>query len=1011
MNIHLDDLPVTALVPIKTRGAGKTRLAQHLSPNKRLQLVRDMLNHVLNCLQQIPAIERVVVLSPERDQLAADVEVMADAGWDLNSSLTLAVTQLRHQGAGRILIVPADLAMLQVDDVQALLSAAKGHPLVIAPSADEQGTNALMLPAPNGQLPFRFRFGENSYRAHQREAKRLQLDYRCIKRAGLGFDVDTGGDLQHLPTSASKPIDEPVDFSASWLLAQPLTELMQRAELMTSAHHGRQVTYSRKVFIPLTQLCRDVCHYCTFAKAPKHLTKPYLSIDEAVAIAKAGQQAGCTEALFTLGDKPEARYRSAQEALSDMGFSTTLDYLYAAAKAVFEETGLLPHLNPGLMTRAEMQRLREVSVSMGVMLETTAERLSHKGGPHYGSPDKDPAKRLEVLRLAGELQIPFTTGLLIGIGETRAERIHSLLAIRDLHQRYGHIQEVIIQNFRAKGDIRMADTPDLPLEEHLWTIAVARLVLGAEMTIQAPPNLQPGVLVDLLAAGVNDWGGVSPVTPDHVNPERPWPHLDTLADETAAAGRQLLPRLPIGPSYVLDSYELDNYALNSDVLDSDTSGGTKWLDKAMHTGVLRSSDAQGLAREDHWHAGSATTPPPQAASWVAPPQVHRFTDLSRILDHAGQGVELCERDLMALFAVRDDALKTVLQAADQQRRDTVGDRVTYVVNRNINYTNICSYRCSFCAFAKGQGAKARQLRGPAYLLDLDDIAERTQQARDMGATEVCLQGGIHPQFTGDTYLSIVKAVKDAVPDMHVHAFSPLEIHHGAETLGLPLAEYLLRLKEAGLSTLPGTAAEVLHDDVRQQICPDKLTAERWLDIVAEAHRQGLKTTSTIMFGHVDQPQHWASHLLKLRRLQAETGGITEFVPLPYVHMEAPMWRRGQSRSGPTFREAVLMHAVSRLALYPLINNIQTSWVKMGSKGAALCLQAGANDLGGTLINESITRAAGGVNGQILDAQDIHRIAASIHRPCQRRNTLYDLMSDGSELMSGSPSQRLLAVEL
>lgn len=783
------------------------------------------------------------------------------------------------------------------------------------------------------------------------------------------------------------------DAAIEYLLQAPLAELMAQAEALTLEHHGTLVTYSRKVFIPLTHLCRDVCHYCTFAKAPRQIAQPFLSIDEVLAIARQGQQAGCTEALFTLGDQPELRYRAAREALAEMGYASTLDYLYAAAKAVYDETGLLPHLNPGLMGRDDLLRLRSVSASMGIMLESAAERLSEKGGPHYGSPDKWPAARLETLRLAGELRVPFTTGLLIGIGETRREQIDSLLAIRELHQQYGHIQEVIIQNFRAKPDTKMAAHPEPSLADHQWSIAVARLLLGGEITVQAPPNLQPGMLSELVKAGVNDWGGVSPVTPDHVNPERPWPHLQTLADETRAAGRQLAPRLPVAPRYLREP--------------------AQWFDTEIRTGVLRHSDAAGLAREEHWFAGSGTGIPDNSNSWLAHAQfaVPRYRQLAQTLERAQAGAELSADTISGLFDVRGQALSAVLQAADELRRHTVGDTVTYVVNRNINYTNICAYHCEFCAFAKGQGQHAKALRGPAYKLDLEEIAKRAQEAWDLGASEVCLQGGIHPHFTGDTYLSIVRAVKDAVPGMHVHAFSPLEIHHGAETLGLPLAEYLTRLKAEGLATLPGTAAEILHEDVRQILCPDKLTTQRWLEVVRTAHQCGLKTTSTIMFGHVDHAGHWADHLLHLRHLQEETGGISEFVPLPYVHMEAPLWRRGQSRSGPTFREAVLMHAVGRLVLNPLIPNVQTSWVKMGAEGAAFCLQAGANDLGGTLMNESITRAAGGVNGQEFDVHNIHAVVRSLGRPCRERTTLYQERVQPREIVKEPRADLIAALDL
>lgn len=791
-------------------------------------------------------------------------------------------------------------------------------------------------------------------------------------------------------SASSRAID---DAAIEYLLQAPLAELMAQAEALTLEHHGTLVTYSRKVFIPLTHLCRDVCHYCTFAKAPRQIAQPFLSIDEVLAIARQGQQAGCTEALFTLGDQPELRYRAAREALAEMGYASTLDYLYAAAKAVYDETGLLPHLNPGLMGRDDLLRLRSVSASMGIMLESAAERLSEKGGPHYGSPDKWPAARLETLRLAGELRVPFTTGLLIGIGETRREQIDSLLAIRELHQQYGHIQEVIIQNFRAKPDTKMAAHPEPSLADHQWSIAVARLLLGGEITVQAPPNLQPGMLSELVKAGVNDWGGVSPVTPDHVNPERPWPHLQTLADETRAAGRELAPRLPVAPRYLREP--------------------AQWFDTEIRTGVLRHSDAAGLAREEHWFAGSGTGIPDNSNSWLAHAQfaVPRYRQLAQTLERAQAGAELSADTISGLFDVRGQALSAVLQAADELRRHTVGDTVTYVVNRNINYTNICAYHCEFCAFAKGQGQHAKALRGPAYKLDLEEIAKRAQEAWDLGASEVCLQGGIHPHFTGDTYLSIVRAVKDAVPGMHVHAFSPLEVHHGAETLGLPLAEYLTRLKAEGLATLPGTAAEILHEDVRQILCPDKLTTQRWLEVVRTAHQCGLKTTSTIMFGHVDHAGHWADHLLHLRHLQEETGGISEFVPLPYVHMEAPLWRRGQSRSGPTFREAVLMHAVGRLVLNPLIPNVQTSWVKMGAEGAAFCLQAGANDLGGTLMNESITRAAGGVNGQEFDVHNIHAVVRSLGRPCRERTTLYQERVQPREIVKEPRADLIAALDL
>jgi FO synthase len=775
----------------------------------------------------------------------------------------------------------------------------------------------------------------------------------------------------------------------------PLEALLPVAEALTLSAHGPLVSYSRKVFIPLTQLCRDVCHYCTFARAPRSLPQPYLLMDQVLDIARAGAEAGCQEALFTLGDKPELRYSAARGALAELGFDSTLTYLRHAAGEVLAQTGLLPHLNPGVMTHEELARLRPVSVSMGLMLESSSERLCERGGAHFGSPDKRPSQRLATLRAAGELAIPMTTGLLIGIGETRRERLESLLALRELHARHGHLQEIIIQNFRAKPGTRMAHAPEPTLEEHLWTIAVTRLIFGGEMSVQAPPNLQPGQLAPLVRAGVNDWGGVSPVTPDHVNPEAPWPQLAALATETRAAGRELTERLAITPSYARRPQ--------------------RWVDPPLRRHVLRRSDSFGFARTDAWFAGAATALPDAAHAWPRTgrhlraakgiPGLDASRELRRTLRRAARGLNLNSTEIAGLFAVRGQSLRLVLEAADRLRADTAGDEVSYVVNRNINYTNICLYHCGFCAFSKGR--TVADLRGPAYRLDMDEIGRRTLEAARAGATEVCLQGGIHPSYTGDTYLGIVTSVKSAVPDMHVHAFSPLEITHGARSLGLSLHDYLSRLKAAGLSTLPGTAAEILDDEVRAIICPDKLNTAAWLEVMRTAHATGLRSTATMMFGHVDHPRHWARHLLAVRALQQETGGFTEFVPLPFVHMEAPLWRRGEARSGPTLREALLVHAVARLVLHPHITNIQTSWVKMGAEGAALCLEAGANDLGGTLMNESITRAAGGVNGQEFGAARMAALTHSIGRSLCQRTTLYRRLSappsQGAGAVAASPA--------
>ncbi|HEY3911406.1 MAG TPA: bifunctional FO biosynthesis protein CofGH [Stellaceae bacterium] len=767
--------------------------------------------------------------------------------------------------------------------------------------------------------------------------------------------------------------------------------LMAAAAALRDAGHGDLVTYSPKVFIPLTQLCRDVCHYCTFAHPPRPGEPVYLAAEEVLAIARAGAASGCHEALFTLGDKPELRYAAAREALARLGHDTTLSYLAEMAGLVLRETGLLPHLNPGIMTRADLDVLRRVSASQGIMLESASERLGWRGGPHFGSPDKDPVLRLDTIRAAGEAAVPFTSGILIGIGETRRERIESLLALRDLNDRYGHIQEIIIQNFRAKPGTRMAAAPEPGLDEHLWTIAAARLIFGPEMNLQAPPNLNPGALAEMIAAGINDWGGVSPVTRDHVNPEAPWPALDHLARATAAAGKVLAPRLAIYPEYSRDP--------------------ERWLDPALRAPVLRAMDAEGLARPDSWIAGSGSEPP---ASWAPhpdplpasgarektaggpsphfsgerewPAQRESEGRLAAILDRAAAGEGLSEGEIVQLFQARGPAFAEVCRAADELRRRVNGDTVSYVVTRNINYTNVCYFRCQFCAFSKGK--LSENLRGRPYDLDLPEIRRRVEEAWERGATEVCLQGGIHPEYTGATYLSVCRAIKEAVPDIHIHAFSPLEIWQGAKTLGRTLSEFLAELKEAGLSSLPGTAAEILDDEIRAIICPDKIKTAEWLQVMEAAHEVGLRATTTVMYGHVDRYEHWARHLLRIRALQARTGGFTEFVPLPFVPMETPIYLKGRARRGATWREAVLMHAVARLALHPLITNIQTSWVKMGSGGAAFCLDAGANDLGGTLMNESITRAAGAVHGQEMPPEAMEALIRGLGRIPRQRTTLY-----------------------
>lgn len=760
-----------------------------------------------------------------------------------------------------------------------------------------------------------------------------------------------------------------------------LAPLLRVAGELRDRGHGNAVSYSRKVFIPLTHLCRDVCHYCTFARPPRPGECAYMAPEEVLAIARAGQEAGCKEALFTLGDKPELRYRAARRELDAMGYASTIAYLTAMAELVLKETGLLPHANPGVMTRDEIAALRRVSISQGIMLESASERLAQKGGPHYGSPDKRPAVRLETIRQAGELQVPFTSGILIGIGEQRRERIEALLALREANQEYGHIQEIIVQNFRAKPGTRMANAPEPDLEDLLWTIAVARVVFGAEMNIQAPPNLSPGTYQRLVAAGLNDWGGVSPVTPDHVNPEAPWPHLEELERCTAESGKVLVERLAVYPAY---AREVD-----------------RWQDRTMATHVLRAIDGGGFARVDPWSPGDAhTAPPTRDVPRRLPPGRPGNTaspEVADIIERAAAGEELPEASIVRLFDARGDDYHLVCAAANDLRKRVNGDVVTYVVNRNINYTNVCYFKCQFCAFSKGRLSES--LRGAPYNLEMEEIARRTAEAWERGATEVCLQGGIHPEYTGDTYLSILETVRKAAPGIHAHAFSPLEVWQGARTLGIGLRDFLARLREAGLGTLPGTAAEILDDEVRATLCPDKLTTAQWMEVVEEAHRAGLRTTSTIMYGHIEEPKHWARHLLRLREVQKRAGGITEFVPLPFVHMEAPIYLKGKARSGPTFREAVLMHAVARLALHPLITNIQVSWVKMGEAGVRACLEAGVNDLGGTLMNESISRAAGAEFGQELPPAEMERIIREAGRTPRQRTTTYGTPAEGQQIAS------------
>ncbi|MHB8681088.1 MAG: 5-amino-6-(D-ribitylamino)uracil--L-tyrosine 4-hydroxyphenyl transferase CofH [Acidimicrobiales bacterium] len=754
------------------------------------------------------------------------------------------------------------------------------------------------------------------------------------------------------------------------LCAAPVAALRSEAAAVRAGAHGTRVTYSPKVFIPLTKLCRDRCGYCTFAQPPARLASPYLEPEAVLAIARSGAEAGCHEALFTLGEAPEERYAVARQWLTERSYDSTVDYLVAMCALVRDETGLLPHANAGALGRDELARLRQVSASQGMMIESLDPGLAC----HRNAPDKTPERRLATLWAAGELAIPFTTGILVGIGESRAERVRALEAIAQAHLAHGHVQEVIVQNFLPKPGTAMHDSPACPEDEFWWTIAAARLVLPADIHLQAPPNLSDD-LAAVLASGIDDWGGVSPVTVDHVNPERAWPALAVLETATEAAGLALAPRLTIYPEFAADP--------------------ERWLDPAMRFAVLDRADAESLGRDHPWCSGSGTNPPslvpvapsfPEVPPVAAPASLPGGGPVGEVLQGVRAGQLVGEDEIVTLFSARGAEVRAVAELADDLRRDTVGDVVTWVANRNINYTNVCTFKCRFCAFSKGP--LSLNLRGAPYLLELGDITERVREAEEAGATEVCLQGGIHPNFDGDYYLDVIAAVREASARIHIHGFTALEVSEGARRLGVPLDDYLRRLQAAGLATLPGTAAEILDDEVRDVLCPDKIRTDEWLEVHRTAHRIGLRSNVTIMFGAVEKPRSWARHLLRTRALQAETGGFTEFVPLPFVHMAAPIYLQRRARRGPTFREALLMHAVGRIAYHGFISNIQVSWVKMGAAGAGQILAAGANDLGGTLMDENISRAAGAEHGQAMDEAAFRAMVEPLGRRLEQRTTLY-----------------------
>jgi FO synthase len=763
------------------------------------------------------------------------------------------------------------------------------------------------------------------------------------------------------------------------------------------------VTYSRKVFIPLTRLCRDRCHYCTFATTPHRVPSAFLSPDEVLAIARDGAALGCKEALFTLGDRPEDRWPAAREWLDAHGYDSTLAYVRAMAIRVLEETGLLPHLNPGVMSWQELQMLKPVAPSMGMMLETTSRRLfAERGGAHFGSPDKDPAVRLRVLEDAGRSNIPFTTGILIGIGETLAERVESIFAIRRVAREYGGVQEVIVQNFRAKPDTAMARMPDAELADLAATVAVTRLVLGPRMRIQAPPNLIGDEYALLLRAGIDDWGGVSPLTPDHVNPERPWPQIEALGAESEAAGFRLVERLTVYPPYVrlgepwLDPRvrpHVDALAAPDGLADASARPrGLPWQDADvawdsagridLHTTIDTTGRTSDRRADFDSVYGDWSTVRSEAVRTSAP--VRLDADVTAALRRAERDpAGLSDSDALALLYADGAELDAVTQLADQLRASTVGEAVTYVVNRNINFTNVCYTGCRFCAFAQ------RRTDADAYTLSLEEVGTRAEEAWQLGATEVCMQGGIHPDLPGTAYFDIAREVKKRVPAMHVHAFSPMEIVNGASRAGLSIREWLTAAKEAGLDTIPGTAAEILDDDVRWLLTKGKLPAATWIEVVTTAHEVGLRSSSTMMYGHVDNPSHWLGHLRTLARIQDETGGFTEFVALPFIHTNAPIYLAGAARPGPTQRENRVVHAMARILLHGRIDNIQCSWVKLGVDGCRDVLRGGVNDLGGTLMEETISRMAGSQHGSAKTVAQLHEIVAGVPgRVARQRLTDY-----------------------
>jgi FO synthase len=834
---------------------------------------------------------------------------------------------------------------------------------------------------------------------------------RALRRARDGVALDQNESLVLLYARG----DDLVDLMAS-------AARVRDAGLAAAGLSGI-VTYSKKVFIPLTRLCRDRCHYCTFATTPGRLDAPYLSPDEVVDIARRGAELGCKEALFTLGDRPEERWSAARDWLDAHGYDSTLGYVRAMAIKVLEETGLLPHLNPGVLSWEDFQRLKPVAPSMGMMLETTSRELfENPSGAHFGSPDKDPAVRLRVIEDAGRCTVAFTTGILVGIGETYEDRIDAIFALRKMSRQYGHIQEVLIQGFRAKPDTAMRSSDDLEAEELLAAIAVSRMVLGPGVRVQSPPNLvEPEDVARLLAAGVDDLGGISPLTPDHVNPERPWPQLDSLTEWVAAAGFELRERLTAHPPYLAEPWLDPRLRAHVSALVDPATGlareeaiprGLVWqepdggLESAGRTDLDTAIDTEGRRTETRSDFDSAygdwgslvvsdeAKTRGTGSPALAPRERMRPEYAAALHEAEIRGPAMSDATALILFDPEPGAeIDGLAELADAVRRERVGDTVHYVVNRNINFTNVCYTGCRFCAFAQ------RRTDADAYSLSLDEVGSRAEQAWSVGATEVCMQGGIHPDLPGTAYFDLAAEIKRRLPDMHVHAFSPMEVLNGATRSAMSIHDWLAAAKEAGVDTLPGTAAEILDDDVRWILTKGKLPAAKWVEVVTTAHKLGIRTSSTMMYGHVDTPAHWLGHLRLLRAIQEDTGGFTEFVPLPFVHQSAPLYLAGVARPGPTMTENRAVHAMARILLAGAIDHIQTSWVKLGTDGSRLMLAGGADDLGGTLMEETISRMAGSQHGSLKTVDELEEIAIGAGRPVKQRTTTYGEVPEARRLLA------------